>query len=716
MYKWKEVLKSVFFLIVLVFLISVSWSNYWPHFFGLIAGLILFFKTTFWWKISLGEIFDIPQHSFRSWIFSFFWTLVNWGFFVGIFVSVGFLNFVTGPIALFLSGLVALLFYNRNFIREVRTTETEVKEERALDKILVLVYLVLFFVGLNILIHSQTGSNILSPWQIIRNNYLLVYFLLTVVLLRILFSELSAKAVLVLVVFHTFLTVSYLAFSHELFWGADIWRHLATQNSFLQTGGWNEVLVSGTKNVFDFGKLSYAQFLATGIVLNKIFGLDLILINKWLQPILWAFVFPALLFSFVRETGGEKRLGLLAAIFALLPFALQVTGAFTLPVNFGFLVWLFLVWLLFKYFRERLPEQLLFLVFFGTFLIFGYVLYFILFWLLWLILEVLCFANNFSRSKKFVISLLLFLLVAFLIPTLELLFNFSHWPAVLGWQQSIKQIVGNFSGWYLAFGPRTHDIAAGNILFNQTPISSFVPNFLTVDLFWIIPVAFVFWSSSFFGIMRTLRRKDFRLKTLIIFFLGLLASYFLSRYILIGEQILSRRLEAVLAFLVVFFGAYFWYDIFSNKRDFFIRFRRFFLVTIVFLSAGAITASYSFGPDTKTVSANEYRAMQYIWQQMATEDKPCVIGETYPLLALEAITAKNIVGGGFPINVDFSQPERELLLSKLSINTVEEVLGGAKNITKANRCWLVVNGTTREVRYDRQNLQKIINDILILSF
>ena len=717
MNQWKQLLKPVVFLLVFSILIFLSWSKYLPQFFGIFFGLILFFRIASWWRHSLGEMFDIPLRSFRAWVFSIFWVVVNIGTFAGIGLFFGRLDALTGSLGLFFSGLVAAIFKNYNFTRESRTIEVDIKEERPLDKILVLVYLVLFFIGLNILVHAKTGLVVSTPWQVIPENYLIIYFLATAALLRILFSELSAKATLVLIVFHTFLTVSYLAFTHELFYGADIWRHLATENAIIQSGGWRDAVVTGAQSVFDFGKLSYAQFLSIGVVLNQVFGLDLIFINKWLQPILWAFVFPALMFSFAREMGADKRGGLLAAIFGLLPFALQAAGSFSLPVNFDFLVWLFLVWLLLKFMRERLKIQAIFLITFGALLIFSYSLYFVLFWLLWFVLEIARATGEWSRWKKILTSFGLFLIIAISVPALEIIFNFSHLPQTWNLLSGLKQFFGNLSGWYLAFGPRSHDIVTGNILFNQTPAMAFVPNFLTVDRYWLIAAALVFWLSGLFGLINGLRKKDFRLNSLALLTAGLFLGYFFSRYLMVGDNILARRLKVVLACLSVFFGARFWMGVFLKKQEFFARFRYVGLIMVVIFSAGAITASYSLGPDTKTVSGDEYQAMQYIWQQVSSDNKFCVLGDTYPLLALEAESAKKVVGGGFPIDTNFGQPERVQLFKDLTNRSVENVLTDAKILIDTKSCWLVFSGDNGKVnlRYDKNNIQKVFGDVIIFK-
>jgi hypothetical protein len=397
-----------------------------------------------------------------------------------------------------------------------------------------------------------------------------------------------------------------------------------------------------------------------------------------------------------------------------MPFALQAAGSFALPVNFGFLVWLFLVWLLLKFMRERFKIQAIFLIVFGVLLIFGYSLYFILFWVLWFVLETARLVGDWSRWKKVLTSVVLFLVVALAVPALELLFNFSHWPQVFNLLSGLKQFVGNLSGWYLAFGPRPHDITTGNILFNQTPAVAFVPNFLTADRYWLIIAALVFWLSVMFGLINSLRRKDSRPNSLAVFALGLFAGYFFSRYLLIGDSILSRRLEVVLAFFAVFFAARFWMMVFAKKQEFFTRFRYLALIMVIIFSAGAITASYSLGPDTRTVSSDEYRAAQYVWQQISDNDEFCVLSDTYPLLALEAVSEKKIVGGGFPIDANFGQPERVSLYNDLRGYLVTPVLISSKQITGMNRCWLITDKT--DLKFNEKNFRNKFGNILILSF
>ena len=103
----------------------------------------------------------------------------------------------------------------------------------------------------------------------------------------------------------------------------------------------------------------------------------------------------------------------------------------------------------------------------------------------------------------------------------------------------------------------------------------------------------------------------------------------------------------------------------------------------------AITASYTLGPDTFTVSSNQLEAVEYVWLLEKNSDKRCVLGDTYPLLALEAVSQKEIIGGGFPIDANFGQPERVELYKQMNIAINDNLLRTTANLTKADHCWFV---------------------------
>lgn len=172
---------------------------------------------------------------------------------------------------------------------------------------------------------------------------------------------------------------------------------------------------------------------------------------------------------------------------------------------------------------------------------------------------------------------------------------------------------------------------------------------------------------------------------------ALTGGYLISRYLLAGEQLFSRRLDPVLAIIycvvIVFVLRYLDRSITSQPIV-----AKLLPVFLIF-DALVIGALYTLGPDTGVVSTADAQAMEYVWQHDKNQPRHCVIADTYPLLALEAISHKQIIGGGFPINEYFAQPELQAIWRKANGTLSASDLQAAFLATGANNCWIVKNGT-----------------------
>ncbi len=555
------------------------------------------------------------------------------------------------------------------------------------------VYIILFALGLYLLQSSLTTEGLDTPWRVINQEYFLyIYILATFVLGLNIFSKLSNGWTLVLLILHTFLTVSYLPLTQVLIYGADGWRHMAMETQIMESGrialvdfgsGFNAIV-----NALNPGRFSYAWFWGLGVVMTKITGVTLLEVNKWLGPILWAVGFPILLYTLFKNWFKKDRLALLLIWLSFIFFAFQVGGAFTLPVNTGFLFFLLLLVLLQAHFTNPGPGQKWFLGLLGFLSLFGYLVYFILFFLAWVVGEVMVRRKQWQGRASSAAAVLLAVGIGIVIPLLEWLFNYSQIGKINVISQ-IQQVVGNFTGFYLATGPRPHDILTGNILFNQTPSYSYIGNFLTEEAWWLVLVAMVIWSVVVWGVIYSLRKRQEIGWG--IFFLAMFISLLLGRYFLTGEQILSRRIDLVFALGTLFFLAFLFDYILTKWKIEESRPKRLTTIIFILLFSLATTASYTLGPDTKSVSLGEYNKMQAVWEEEKEKDVHCVLADTYPLLALEAISGKKIVGGGFPMNAYFAQPERVELWEKWreTGRLSEEDWAWAKQLTGAKDCQVV---------------------------
>jgi hypothetical protein len=122
---------------------------------------------------------------------------------------------------------------------------------------------------------------------------------------------------------------------------------------------------------------------------------------------------------------------------------------------------------------------------------------------------------------------------------------------------------------------------------------------------------------------------------------------------------------------------------------------RLYQVTGILFFSILIVTSYSLGPDTDVVAGDEYRAMQYVWSQVKDSKNFCVLADTHPLVALEALSHREIVGGGFPINQYFAQPERVKLFASTTLDASDAWWREAVSTTSAwnkreiKECWFV---------------------------
>ncbi len=584
-------------------------------------------------------------------------------------------------------------------LREERGTrdlsDTELEDRKILhfiqnDKLKVrfasVAFLILVCYGFYLLYSSRTGNAILTPWQVINPQYIFIFFLSTLTLGVLIWSKLKTPIIILFLILQTFLLHSYLPLTHDLIYGADGWRHIANEQRLLDGKQFLEAKIVGPI-IYDnpnseilnlksvVGQLSYGNFWSSNVILAKVFKTDLLTITKWFLPILWSLVFPLLLFEIGCAFGCDNRRSLFLAWLGLLPFAWQAGGAFTLPVSFGFLIWLFLILLILKRINSPKKEQVWVLAGAGIGLASGYILYFILFWLAWFVSEVLQF--KFIKLKVFFLTIVSLLSI----PALELLAGYSHFDKNINWLGQIKQVLGNFFGIYLASGPRPHDIAFGNIIFNQTPLVAFVPNLLTQWRWWIVVFTICFFGIAVYGWVRAWKTKTTAGQWLAVMSVGVVDGYIIANYFLAGSHILARRLDAVVAlFLILLFFYGLEKFILNNYKK---------TILAVFILTIGITASYSLGPDTNTVSANEYQASKYIWNQERSENRPCVLGDTFPLLALEAISAKEIIGGGFPIDANFAQLERVELFSQMNVGINDHLLSDLTNLRGVNHCWFM---------------------------
>jgi len=669
----------------LVFFNAEFWHLHWLGIATL--GLFLFFSSIGFAKL-LFNIFHLNDKICAR-ILAGFLSFAFIGSLAGAFILFGRLNSIVIAFIYLAIGLFSV------FIGEIKLKiekeETNEADEETADlepkKYYMVIFVFLIFAGLYFLARSPSNGALITPWQAISGNYIYLFFLSTLILGTLIFSKISIKSVLFLIIIAYLAMLSYLPFSSDLFWGADGWRHLAVLEQVKNSGSIEIINFSTEGNWVERlnpGLFAYSQFWGVLSSVNLVTSMDLIDLIAWLQPIIAGIILPIILYQLGVALNFGKRKSLFLAWLGLWPFALHTAGAFTLPVNFGLLFFLIIFLLLIKRISSPNKWQIPVLIFLFIISFFSYSLYLILFVLAWIIVEIILYSNKYypNKLKNWMFAgLLIFSILA--IPMLEIVAGYSKINHQIGLFSSAKQLAGNISGFYLASGPRPHLIEAGNIFFNQAPAYGFVPNGFTEWRYWIVIFMFLAVVAIIFGARQMKKRGASHDNLLIILSLGIIFGYFICRYFLDGSHLLSRRLESVIAVfgIVLIFSAL--HKLFSKKA--------FFPLLFIFIFAVGIASSYSLGPTSRAMSETEYQSARTIWQEIDSSKNYCVIADTYPLLALEALSAKKIIGGGFPIDKDFGQSELVAIYNEMKINNDDESLWNqARSLTGAEKCYLLI--------------------------
>ncbi len=544
-----------------------------------------------------------------------------------------------------------------------------------------------------IMIQHQNKGSLLSPWQTLPSTILIFSFFALIILgLLIAYFPSKRNFLLILMMLQTLTQHLYLPLSHINPWGGDVWRHIAVEAQ-LESGQFYLPVLFGPEVKFHSvalgaihlnvpeaflipNKYAYGQLWGLSVALAELMHLDLALVNRFLVPVLWSLATPILLFLLGTQLFRKEKIGLWLAYILLLPFSWQAIGALTLPVSLGLITFLLFLTLWFSGERNRRWAYAL-----ASLMLFGYTLYFLL---AWLVIGISIMNTKSTRWSK---ALLAIGCVGFF-PVFELVARVSTWPQAFHPLSIFKQIVVEWSGWHLV-SLLPWDTASGNILFNQIPNYAFVSNLFLTWRWWIIPALGLVYGLTALGLFRG--EKNHLWSTARYLFISVFGGYLINWYVLAGDRLFVRRLDATLACLILLFalaGVNYLHSIWQKQRTSVFQFALVLLAVVVF--SWCATAAFASGPDIRAVSQAEYTAAESAWQKVDhNQSHYCVLADTWTLLPLEAISAGKIVGGGFPIDAEFSQPERVVLFAAMQAHPSDQILREAQKLTGASSCLFI---------------------------
>jgi hypothetical protein len=182
----------------------------------------------------------------------------------------------------------------------------------------------------------------------------------------------------------------------------------------------------------------------------------------------------------------------------------------------------------------------------------------------------------------------------------------------------------------------------------------------------------------------------------------MVASFFME-----GNHLFTKRLVLLVSFLFFFplaMGLFSWLSS-----------RRVVIVSVLIFSLALVSVTtYASGPKFQMVTQDEREAAHYLWSIYQNEGAPqqqdisyCVLANTWPLLALEGVSGRQIVTGGFPYYFEYRQPERVQLFDYMNRAPSLRYLEKALEITGAKNCYFMTEA--RWVFFDRR--QEIIDSL-----
>jgi hypothetical protein len=718
---FKKQLNIIIILITLIFLLLniTNWKIGWL---GWVLFFVYFLILGKWWQEILRRVFSMSKKIWLTGILSWFIVFILLGLLAS--VDIVFYKLTDFLIWAVYADVTVLTLFIYFWIYKKKIHNKEVKENAGSKNLilfnnsifLLITYLTVWVFGFILLLKSKSSEIMMSPWQGISEYYLPIFFVLTVLSGLFLFSKYKSKVILSIFILQSIILHLYLPLSHEMPWGGDVWRHISVENQIKAEQSilpvligpeaeWQEVVgVDLPKVFFSPQKYSYGHLWGTSVLLSETLQVDLLSINRWLLPIVWSLVMPLILFRIGYLLFGTKRKGLWLIWLSFLAFPFQVLGSLTLPVSLGYMLFLFSLMLWLQYLRDDNKYQKYLAILFSTLMLFSYSLAFILIWLVilisWFLKKILNEKFYIARDKigKFIWQALLFSILAFVFPVIELVSGISYVPYKIEWWNNIKQLLGQFTGWFYASAIRPHDILSGNILFNHTPDYAFVSSIFNSWRWWIIPFSILIWSLTKFGFFKALK-DNLSWKVMLGLVYTVFGGYIIGWFILSGDRLFTRRMDLVFSFLIIVFLTFSLQTILQK-----LKLKKIYLKLIVLffviIFSWFTTISYASGPDMRVISTSEYQAADYVWSQ---SQEGCVLADTWFLLALEAKSAGGVVGGGFPIDYQFGQTERVKLFNKFTKNPEAEDLIKIKKLANLESCLFIQKSES----FTEQNLDKI---------
>lgn len=663
----------VFFSIILLYF-SFQFLN-WPflNIILFVAWLVVVSKPAY---SILSKLISSPV--FINKILSFFVSIFLLGYIANIFTAWLALNELATVGSLF---IVSVIMYIGDKITKNQTAKyqppTLFLKRRKDRRVLFLVFFILFFVllafGFYLIIVSRTGEYISSPWEVLPPIYSVIVFLVVLLVWLAVFMSKRTKTVFLMIILASLLIHSY-TLVYKTGFGGDRWRHIGSANRILHEMEYQPTLLTDDvwynqygfvkipRALVDGPKLSYGFEWSLLAITAKISGLSPYQIDKYLGLILWSAFIPTIMFSVAWQIKRSRRFGLFVAASSFIFYPLQYYGSQTLPITFGVVSFSFILLLVLAILKSSSRFRSVICCLFSVICLsyFGYSLSFILAIMALLLLVFWRLRPIWRYLGISLLSILIFIM--------EWISSFNVWSPSWSLKSLLFQIVRQ-----------------SNFIYNGAGSIPWINNlsiFHLYDLLFLCLFVFLGWLF--------IKTKNSNVKFLFWLAIIIFVNYILSWQLLGGLHILSRRLDVFLMVIVSILFAY-------GIRLLYFKFNIFNSIYVksifAFVISLGVSLIYVSGPYLNAmVTENDTQAMQYVWAKIKDEpDEYCVVADTWPLLALEAYSFKQVVAGNFPSDFNHQQPERVILYNQLINSPSADEALLALEYSGREKCYVVLN-------------------------
>lgn len=561
---------------------------------------------------------------------------------------------------------------------------------------------------------AAPDAYIRSPWEAIPSSFVWVIFLLSAFIVGVIVLRPRFYFLGVIILF-SFLVHLYIPAVYRIPYGLDDWRHIGAMEKIVGEGvvepyvitpytKWSTVGTVKVPTALISPKLSYGSFWAAALLLHKSLHINLISLTIWWQYILFSLFVPAFFYLIGKQFTAKGTFPLLLAHLPVLFYPMQLYGSISLPTGYGFLLFLFFLYTVVIWLKEGKRRVAYLLGAEVITLLFGYVVYFLI------ALLIVAFLWVYASTRKYYTSVFQKLVrIGFLfgsilyIPFVSLMASpharFDVATTQMGYFRDFWVHVFKYLSGFKSIGsPRPQ---AGNLIWHDMErrlVAVFPFNWHYFDT-----VLFILLCLLLAGAIRVLVRKENEKNThtiLIVFLVWIsIGSIFIDRYYFGGIHLLTERMDLVVdSSLLLLLASGIWYMLkhlgqkVLQKKGIVKRAHFASKIAVAVFISFVFTSTYTSGPVYGRVTQSQYKTMRQIYEDMVSYDRTryCVLGEHFPLAALEAVSKGSVLNGNFPIKYGYLE-DNGFIFVKMFSDPHLFWMKRAVNLAGTTGCYVVLD-------------------------